>query len=1095
MANKTTYELQVKLGAMASPSWQTTIHRAQQGLEGLNTLSNRIMAGIAAGATIAAATTIRALSDAVETYTEFEQEMAVVQSISGATGNEFLAMKEAALEAGRTTIYTATESASALEYMSLAGWDVNKSIKGLNPILELAASTGKDLQVTSDLVTDSMSALGLQVDYLDRYLDKLIESNNDANTSAEQMMESLVRTGGASRVLGASLDDTITAVEVLANNGKKGEEAGTALNAILVRLAGNTQAIKELDRLGVDLWDDNGKFIGLKESLEEIDMALSKLTDEDKTISLKNIAGTRYYSQMAYLLDAVEKTGDGEKSAWESLRGQLENSEGALDDMYAITTDTLLNAQKRLQSAKDDMKIRVVDVFADDSKEMISWLAERLPDATDSIVEFAEAHKGEFADAIEDLGEGIVVFWENGIAAGQWIVKNRSSILGTLTGIAAGITAVKVSMLALKAVQFFSNPINAIVTLAGLAATAMFTLSGAMRDAEREAVSNNLADHFGDIALSMEDIEEAAKHIVNSSNLTGVLNALEEFSELDTYSKSMEEAVNTLDKLNWKVSIGMELTTEDSEEYQRAIDEFVKNANEYALQAQYSVSLNMAVTFDENDLEENNIVNKVNQFYSDKYQELSELGTDLNKALTNAFNDGLLEIDEVNVIADIQAKMAQIEKELAVGDFEAQLSVLEMDYSGGKLDSDSFQKLQEELDLQVEEATNAYREAYVKNYSAITASYQGGYLTDKEYEQAKQKLQETLQSDIADVELRAIQFQINTINGGYSGEIGEYKKAVRDALEEYGGDAYASQWENSPALMWQTVQDAVIDGYSDNTSKKAIEDLLGNMSGSIDGLYKLAENMDSFSPEMQQQIQDAITNIETLRGFTVRRKTGGFTGDMNGLSVDIATELEKYGYSENNGMYAWVDQYYHDLTGHNVITESIKPAIDGMYTYSSEYFKEVFAQGFETEADVKITPVYDFKPAFKYNSIDNLPLYHNAEGGIYNNPILTTFAEKGAEAAIPLDGSERAKNLWTKAGMLLGMFSSGNRDRVALEGIMRSNSGSSSDKAITVSYNPVITIQGNASREDVDRALSISLQELKEMLVEIQREDSRIAFS
>ncbi len=170
------------------------------------------MAGIAAGVTAAAATATYAISNAVETYTSFEQEMATVQSISGATAQEFIDMKEAAMEAGRSTVFTAQESASALEYMSLAGWDVEESIAGLMPVLRLAAATQKDLQTTSDLVTDSMSALGIGVGDLDMYLDKLIESNNDANTSAEQLMQALVKSGGASRTLGASLDDTITSL-------------------------------------------------------------------------------------------------------------------------------------------------------------------------------------------------------------------------------------------------------------------------------------------------------------------------------------------------------------------------------------------------------------------------------------------------------------------------------------------------------------------------------------------------------------------------------------------------------------------------------------------------------------------------------------------------------------------------------------------------------------------------------------------------------------------------------------------------------------------------------------------------------------------
>lgn len=370
MAKKSTYELELKLGASLLANWNATLKKAEDGLDGLNSFADKITAGVAAGATVAAATATMAISSAVDTYKGFEQEMATVKAISGATSTEYQALKDAALDAGSSTIYTAEESASALEYMSLAGWSVQESIDGLTPILRMAAATGKDLETTSDLVTDSMSALGISVDELDTYLDKLVETNNDANTTSEELMEALIKSGGASRVLGVSLDDTITSLGVLANNGTKAEEAGTALNAIFVRLASNSSAIKELGNLKVDIWDDDGNFIGWQESLEQIDSALSNLSDEEKALSLKNIAGTEHYSQLEYLLNAVRENADGTATAWDVLKSQVSDSTGALGDMYDTTTDTLENAQAKLNSAKEDMQIRLVDVFSDDAKDL-----------------------------------------------------------------------------------------------------------------------------------------------------------------------------------------------------------------------------------------------------------------------------------------------------------------------------------------------------------------------------------------------------------------------------------------------------------------------------------------------------------------------------------------------------------------------------------------------------------------------------------------------------------------------------------------------------------------------------------------------------
>ncbi|MDE6052537.1 MAG: phage tail tape measure protein, partial [Lachnospiraceae bacterium] len=440
-------------------------------------------------------------------------------------------------------------------------------------------------------------------------------------------------------------------------------------------------ALKELNKLGVDLWDDKGKFVGFKEGLDQINEAMSDLTDEQRTRSLKNVAGTHYYSQMAYLLEAVDQD-ESDVSAWDVLEGRVTNSTGALENMYDITTDTLENAQKRLESAKEDMQIRLVDVFSDDAKDFVSWLAESLPYVTESIVDFAEAHQGEFAKALEGLGEGIENLWEFGITAGQWIIKHKGAITGALSGMASGMILLKTAMMGINIAKFFTNPVSAAVTVAGLAITAITGIRGAIRDAEEAAVSADLASHFGAIALSMKDIEQISERIVGSESLAGVINALEEFNELDSISAVMEDAVKDLDKMNWKISIGLELSDDEKESYKRAIDDYISSAQEYAQQTQYAVSLNMEYAFGESFSDADSITAKVNQFYSDNYMTLQELGTDLNNAMTEAFNDGLLEIGEVETISNIQRQMADIQKAMAAGDFEAKLSMLSMDYSG-----------------------------------------------------------------------------------------------------------------------------------------------------------------------------------------------------------------------------------------------------------------------------------------------------------------------------------------------------------------------------------------------------------------------------
>ena len=223
MAKKTTYVTEIELGARKNSSWGE-LKGATAALDRLDSAATKIGKTIlTAGAAVVTGVTAAAVQ-ASEVYKGFEQEMANVASISQATASQYVQLKDAALDAGAKTVYTAEEAAQALEYMSLAGWDVNKSTQALMPVLKMAAATQKELGTTSDLITDSMGALKLEVEDLSGYMDMLIAANNNSNTSAEQLMQALIKTGGAARTVGADLPDTITALGVLANNGTKAEE-------------------------------------------------------------------------------------------------------------------------------------------------------------------------------------------------------------------------------------------------------------------------------------------------------------------------------------------------------------------------------------------------------------------------------------------------------------------------------------------------------------------------------------------------------------------------------------------------------------------------------------------------------------------------------------------------------------------------------------------------------------------------------------------------------------------------------------------------------------------------------------------------------
>ena len=408
------YKLAVKIAGSVSSSFNNAMGTAETKMQSLGSIAAK--AAAVAAAAWGALKIGQFVGDAVNTYADFDQAMANTAAICGATADDYARLQQAALDMGKTTTKTATESAEALGYMSLAGWDVNESIAGLEPILRLSEATQMDLATCSDLVTDSLSALGLQVDDLGEYLDVAAMANNKSNQTAQMLMEAYIAVGGTMKNLNVPIQESAAALGVLANRGIKGSEAGTALNAVINNLTtGTGKAGKMMDKLGISAFDSNGKFIGLAETLRVVDEATKDMTEEQRNAALAALGGKEHIDALNDLISGLNTTTADGRSEWEALTDDLYNADGALSTMAATVTDTLQGAISIFGSAMDDMKIRLAQTFAPAAKDAINAVSAVIPSITDRIaaagnafVEYAlpkaEAFAQNCVPALEKVG-------------------------------------------------------------------------------------------------------------------------------------------------------------------------------------------------------------------------------------------------------------------------------------------------------------------------------------------------------------------------------------------------------------------------------------------------------------------------------------------------------------------------------------------------------------------------------------------------------------------------------------------------------------------------------------------------------------------
>ena len=410
MANKTTYELALEIGGKIQSSLEKSVGGVNKKLDSIGKAAKT--AAKIATAAFAAVKIGDFVKDAVSVYADFDQAMANTAATAGATSEEYAKLEAAALEMGKKTTKTATEASEALGYMALAGWDVNTSISALEPVLRLSEATGMDLATCSDLVTDSMSALGLTVDELSGYLDVACKANNKSNQTAQQLMEAYIGCGGVLNNLGVSVEDSATALGVLANRGIKGSEAGNKLNTVLINLTSGTgQAGAMMKKLGISAFDSEGKFIGLQETLQLVNEATKDLTEEERNAALAAIGGKTQIDTLNDLLSGLNTTTADGRSEWQALNDELYNAEGAMMDMAGKVTDTLPGAMAVFGSAVDDAKIRLCKIFAPMAKDAIFAVADHIPKITEKVTGFIQALSERAVPAIASFKDKAVAFF------------------------------------------------------------------------------------------------------------------------------------------------------------------------------------------------------------------------------------------------------------------------------------------------------------------------------------------------------------------------------------------------------------------------------------------------------------------------------------------------------------------------------------------------------------------------------------------------------------------------------------------------------------------------------------------------------------
>lgn len=521
-------ELSAKL-SLDSSDYERGLSAAESGVKKLETAVKVFVFGKAAKKLVGFA------KDAVNTGMAFDSAMSQVAATMGVSTDEIGELREFAKEMGATTAFSANQAAEALNYMALAGYDAEKSMKMLPTVLNLAAAGGFDLGRASDMVTDAQSALGLSIKETTTMVNQMAKTASKSNTSVEQLGDAMLTIGGTAKFMAGGTDRLQTVLGLLADNGIKGSEAGTHLRNILLKLSSPTEdGAKLIKELGLEIFDANGNMNDMQDIMLGLNDALSTMTQEDRMTALAELFNTRDLAAVNALLSTSEER-------WDDLGGSILEAQGAAEQMAQTQLGNLSGDITLLKSAAEGAKIEFSEGISPAIRDVVQRITKALSrPKTQKYLKEVGQKLGEVIKKITKIVSKKVLPFLVGLFDDG--AKKLKILISVVSGAA----------LAFKAI---TDPIGAAIGALGLLVGAFglsalaaeevdHTLEG-LSDSERELVET-ARETAEDYSAAIDDYNEAVKKI--DTDMSGVTRA---WTELQGY---VDENGNVIEGYEGRVS-------------------------------------------------------------------------------------------------------------------------------------------------------------------------------------------------------------------------------------------------------------------------------------------------------------------------------------------------------------------------------------------------------------------------------------------------------------------------------------------------------------------------------------------------------------
>lgn len=839
-----------------------------------------VAAGIAAG--------LKKIADAyqqcVDVSMEFGGTMSTVEALSGANAVQMSELSAKARQLGADTAFTANQAAEAMTYMGMAGWGANDMLSGMDGMINLAAASGEDLALVSDIVTDNLTAFGLTAKDTAHFADVLAAAATNSNTNVAIMGETFSGSAAIAGALGYSIEDVATAVGMMANAGVKGSVAGTALkNTFNGFLNGATLTAEAFGEVEFSAINADGTINSFSDSINELRGYFEQMTEAERVQNAMAIAGQRGYNGLIAILNSSEED-------YQSLTDKINNCTGAAQKMSEIKLDNLQGDVTLLDSATDGLKMTVGSLYNDELRRLTQTGTQIMT----GINEFCEKNpvivKG-ITGIVAGMGTALAVY--KGISAAKKLMNTISVVHNALlinqATATASATAAQVGLNAAMAANPVGLVIAGIGALSGLLVTAALSYESAVPSVEQltekaqefdEALKETNAD-FDDTQVSISANADTADYYIEK------LEEIEEatggnVAENEEYHNILSLLSRTVPELSEYIDLETNSIQGGTEALRQHTDAYKKNAEEQAKQE---------------------FINSVYDEYGEVVKEVAENKIKLTQAQLKE-EQALAKADKAQ--QRMNELMAEAEKQ-----FRSDSEAIKLGYAAVDYLSDEYYELDSALlgykvtAAAASEEQEIINEAIQKGEQIIAKAKEEVDLATEIVESAGSSAEGTSEQMVSAYD--AVSIAVNDVTDQTTELLQAYNDAYQAAYDSVNGqyNLWTNAEETLPTSI-QTINDALSsqteywDNYNYNLeslSKRTgdIEGLGDVIASFADGSSDSVNVIAGMADATDEELKTMVTNFEEQKKAQeeVSKSLADYKVDIDDTMDGIVDNMEK----------------------------------------------------------------------------------------------------------------------------------------------------------------------------------------------------------